>query len=278
MSSYRPSGRTTTPSAARRALPARRVRRLRVSLLRRRVPDRQVGAAPHGRLAAVRLPALSAHPDAPARRPRRRDRGGGGEHGRFWAMHDVLFTTSTRWTTTASRGMPRGSASIRAGRAGCFRPRLRRSRARGLPERRAQRRQRNAHLLRQRRPPRRSVGRGVADRGPPLQRGWSPAGGDRAGAGRTGARHRLHGRAPTRAPVPRAGAGRARRHARGGVLRVDGPRASSPWPGTRSVRFSVSLVVAEALFVLVMVELQRLVSSTCATTTCRSTSWWRPPS
>ena len=45
-----------------------------------------------------------------------------GEHGRFWAMHDVLFIHQQRWTTTASWGMPRGSASIRAGRAGCSRP------------------------------------------------------------------------------------------------------------------------------------------------------------
>ena len=88
------------------------------------------------------------------------------ERGKFWEMHDLLYGNQDALEDEDLLGYA-GSLGIDSGlgRVGAAVRDLRRARARELPERGAQRGERHADLLHQRRPPRRPVGRGVAARG-----------------------------------------------------------------------------------------------------------------
>ena len=145
---------------------ARRVRRLRVPVLRRGAPDREGARGGCWATAALRLPPLPAHADPPARlrrRPRRQRR----PARRAGSGRCTICSTRTRTGSTRDLMRVRRAARPRPGavRHGLREPRSRRSRPRGLPERRPQRRERDADLLRQRRPSQRRVRPRVAARG-----------------------------------------------------------------------------------------------------------------
>ena len=110
-----------------------------------------------GRPAALRLPQFPADADPSARRstPPRRRRPPAAQ-GKFWEMHDCLFEHQRALERQPSaRVRRRGRAGHGASSRGRWRITSTRSaRPRGLHERRAQRRQRHADLLHQRRPPR----------------------------------------------------------------------------------------------------------------------------
>ena len=164
--SSRRSGRTDhAPGPGRRAGDARRVWRLRVSLLRPGVSDREgASSSALGEPAALRLPELSARPNrtrTPSTRPRRRrrpaPRGGSGRC--------TMCSTSIRMRSAiaTSSAMPTelGLDADRVARELRERGRASDKVRCGFPRRRAQRRQRHAHLLHQRRALRRLVaGRG----------------------------------------------------------------------------------------------------------------------
>ena len=73
------------------------VRRLRVSVLRCCLSDREGGSGPARRAASVRLSQLPDHDLAPARLNQlRRPREAAAAQGSFWQMHDVLYENQKR--------------------------------------------------------------------------------------------------------------------------------------------------------------------------------------
>src|SRR6266699_2196383 len=136
-----------------------RVRRLRVSVLRRRLPRAAARAARARTQGPLRVPALSAGRRAPPRPP-----GRGGGRGRRRAGQVLADARSPVSASSGARGRGPGGVRARArdrcrpGDARAGRTHLRRARARGLPERRPERRERYPAVLHQW-PPARGAGR-----------------------------------------------------------------------------------------------------------------------
>ena len=147
---------------------ARRVRRLRVPVLRRaRIRSSSSARQRLGDELRFVFRNFPLDADPPARAARGRGGRGGGAQGKFWEMHDLLFEHQDALgdERPARLREPRSASTSIA-----FAQRARRAhpcaaRARGLHERRPQRRQRHADVLRQRRPPRRRLRPRVAARG-----------------------------------------------------------------------------------------------------------------
>ena len=151
----------TTSGARRRAGHAGRVRRLRVPVLRRGVPDRQGGASGCSATSCASSSATSRcaniHPHAEHAAEAAEAAGGAGQ---------VLGDARPALRAPGRARRPRPAARYaerarprrrRASRRELRGARARDARARGLPERRAQRRQRHADVLHQRRAPRRRL-------------------------------------------------------------------------------------------------------------------------
>ena len=146
----------------RRAGDARRVRRLRVPVLRAAPTrsSRRCRSASASRLRFVfrNFPLEQRAPARPARPPRRRRRPA--RRGSSGRCTTCSSRTRTRWTTddllryAEDLGLDVDRFASELDRAGARGPR-----PRGLPERRAQRRQRHADVLHQRRTVRRLLGR-----------------------------------------------------------------------------------------------------------------------